>query len=66
MSDTLFIGVLLGVFMFVGSVFGFNFALSSVKSNELQGYHCAPIQKVKTLEEAKAIIEAHQKRIGSK
>lgn len=29
-------------------------------------YRCAPIQKVKTLEEAKAIIEAHQKRIGSK
>ena len=29
-------------------------------------YHCAPIVKVKTLEEAKAIIEVHQKRIGSK
>lgn len=28
-------------------------------------YHCAPIVKVKTLKEAKAIIEAHQKRIWS-
>lgn len=39
---------------------------SSIKNNTVSGYHCAPIQKVKTLEEAKAIIEAHQKRIGSK
>ena len=39
---------------------------SSIKNNTVSGYHCAPIVKVKTLEEAKAIIEAHQKRIGSK
>jgi hypothetical protein len=39
---------------------------NELKANTVSGYHCQPIVKVKTLEEAKAIIEAHQKRIGSK
>lgn len=39
---------------------------SDAELNKLKGYHCQPIRKVKTLEEAKTIIEAHQKRIGSK
>lgn len=38
---------------------------NELKTNTVSGYHCAPIVKVKTLEEAKAIVEAHQKRIGS-
>lgn len=39
---------------------------SSIKTNTVSGYHCQLIVKAKTLEEAKSIIEAHQKRIGSK
>lgn len=64
--DSVFVGVIFGIGVLGGAIFGFNFAVANVESNELQGYHCAPIQKVKTLEEAKAIIEAHQKRTGSK
>ena len=33
---------------------------SDVMENTISGYHCQPIQKVETLEEAKAIIEQHQ------
>ena len=31
-----------------------------VMENTFDGYHCQPIQKVETLEEAKAIVKQHQ------
>ena len=34
-----------------------------VMENTFDGYHCQPIQKVETLEEAKAIIEQYQDRV---
>lgn len=49
----------------LGFMTGYSYVLDDVKNNEVSGYHYAPIVKVKTLEEAKAIVEAHQKRIRS-
>ena len=49
---------------FIGVAVGNKLKMVEVKNNTVSGYHCAKIVKVKTLEEAKAIVEAHQKRIG--
>tara|TARA_R110002050_G_scaffold89012_3_gene187520 strand:- start:4748 stop:4882 length:135 start_codon:yes stop_codon:yes gene_type:complete len=38
-------------------------AYEKLEDNSIGGYHCQPIQKVQTLEEAKAIIEQHQERV---
>ncbi len=36
---------------------------NELENNKVEGYHCQPIQKVETLEEAKALIEQHQERV---
>ena len=58
--DNVFIGMLLGAFAFAGAVFGFNFALDNVESNELQGYHCTPITKHTGIESAKTQVAKYQ------
>jgi uncharacterized Rossmann fold enzyme len=63
--NKLFYAVVVLIILVMGMFFGAVVMGSLAKSNNITGYHCAPIVKVKTLEEAKAIIEAHQKRIGS-
>ena len=50
--------------MAIGCVIPLMIAYGKLEDNSIGGYPCTPIVKVKTLEEAKAIIEAHQKRIG--
>lgn len=37
---------------------------NELENNKVEGYHCQPIQKVETLEEAKAIIEQYQEGVG--
>ena len=64
MNDGLFYGFLIVVIFIAGAVFGANEIEDSVGTNTLQGYHCQPITKHSTLEDAKAQVELYQERAG--
>ena len=60
----LFSATILSALIFgIGIFFGVVIAGVLAKTEGLNGYHCQPIQKVETLEEAKARIEQHQERV---
>lgn len=54
---------LISLSMAIGCVMTSMIAYEKLEDNSIGGYHCQPIQKVQTLEEAKAIIEQHQERV---
>lgn len=59
--------VVVAIFMcsslIAGLFIGSNLVASDIKENAFDGYHCQEIQKVKTLEEAKAIVKQYQERV---
>ena len=55
--------LLIALSMAIGCVMTLMIAYEKLDDNSIGGYHCQPIQKVETLEEAKAIIEQHQERV---
>ena len=49
-----------------GAAFGHKLALAGLEDNQVEDYHCAPIVKVSTMEEAKKQIEINQAMTGVK